>query len=48
LPGISLATTIEFPYANVSGGEVNAGSARAFGHDLAAAIRGYLETAKAP
>jgi hypothetical protein len=48
LPGISLATTIEFPYANVSGGEVNAGSARAFGHDLAAAIRGYLETVKAP
>jgi hypothetical protein len=44
LPGIDLATTFELPYANVHGSEVNAESARAFGHDLASAIREYLET----
>ena len=43
LPGIKLATTIEFPYANVLGGEVNADTARAFGRDLARSIREYLE-----
>ena len=42
LPGIVLATTIEIPYANASGCEVNPASARAFGHDLAKAIRAYL------
>ena len=46
IPGVKLATTIEFPYANVAGGEVNATSARAFGHDLARAIRSYLESRK--
>lgn len=46
LPGVKLATTIEFPYANVLGNEVNAKTARAFGRDLARAIRAYLETAK--
>lgn len=44
IPGNDLAATFELPYANASGAEVNAESARAFGHDLAAAIRGYLET----
>ena len=43
LPGIKMATTIEIPYANASGLEVNQQSARAFGYDLAAAIREYLE-----
>lgn len=46
LPGVLLATTIELPYANASGREVNADSAREFGHDLARAIRAYLETAE--
>ncbi len=44
LPGVQLATTIELPYANASDREVNAESAREFGHDLARAIRAYLET----
>lgn len=35
---------LEFPYADVNGGEVNPESARAFGRDLARAIRSYLET----
>ena len=48
LPGVKLATTIEFPYANVAGKEVNAETARAFGHDLARAIRGYLEAIAGP
>jgi hypothetical protein len=43
---VKLATTIEFPYSNVLGNEVNAKTARAFGRDLARAIRAYLETAK--
>jgi hypothetical protein len=43
LPGILVATTIELPYANVAGTPVTAESARAFGHDLARAIRVYLE-----
>ncbi|MDB6026115.1 MAG: Zinc carboxypeptidase [Verrucomicrobiales bacterium] len=43
VPGVKLGTTIEFPYANASDGEVNANTGRAFGHDLARAIRGYLE-----
>jgi hypothetical protein len=43
VPGVKLATTIEFPYANAAGGEVNASTARTFGHDLARAIREYLE-----
>lgn len=44
LPGIKLATGIEIPYANVGGKEVNAETARAFGRDLAEAMRVYLET----
>ena len=43
LEAVSLATTIEIPYANVSGKVVTAQSARAFGRDLARAIRRYLE-----
>ncbi len=43
LPGVRLASTIEIPYANVAGSPVTAESARAFGHDLARAIRRYLQ-----
>ena len=43
LPGIGLATTFEIPYANASGQPVTADSARAFGRDLAKALRRYLE-----
>jgi hypothetical protein len=43
LEGIRFATTIETPYANVRKGEVTAESARAFGADVARAIRRYLE-----
>lgn len=42
LPGVRLATTIELPYANAGGKEVNQKSARAFGRDLARAFRDYL------
>ncbi len=38
LPGIGFANTIEIPYANAGGAEVNADSARALGRDLARAI----------
>ena len=43
LPGIRLAASFEIPYANAGGQTVTAESARAFGHDLAKAIRQYLE-----
>jgi len=43
LPGVKLATSFELPYANANGKEVNAESARAFGRDLAKALRRYLE-----
>jgi hypothetical protein len=43
---VRLATTIEIPYANVSGATVTAHTARAFGRDLARAIRKYLESIK--
>ncbi len=52
LEGIRLATSFEIPYANAAGGVVDADSARAFGHDLASAVRKYLssrpETPTAP
>jgi len=48
VPGNDLAATFELPYANASGAEVNAASARAFGHDLASAIREYLESTAKP
>jgi len=41
-PGIFAATTIEIPYASAGGGPVTAESARAFGADLARALRRYL------
>ena len=43
LPGVRLATTFEIPYANASGKAVTADSARAFGGDLARALRRYLD-----
>jgi hypothetical protein len=43
LPGIDIATTVEIPYANVSGQTVTPENARAFGADLARALRVYLE-----
>ena len=42
LPGVRLAGSIETPYANARGVEVNAHSARLFGRDLASAIARYL------
>ncbi|MFW6163778.1 MAG: peptidase M14, partial [Planctomycetota bacterium] len=42
-PGIWLASSFEIPYANASGKPVTADSARAFGRDLATALRRYLE-----
>lgn len=43
LPGIRLAASFEIPYANAGGQTVTADTARAFGRDLAKAIRHYLE-----
>ncbi len=43
LPGIRLATSLELPYAKADGQTVTAATARAFGRDLARAIRRYLE-----
>jgi len=43
VPGISLATTIEIPYATASRGVVDGESSRAFGRDLARALRAYIE-----
>ena len=43
LPGIRVASTIETPYANAGGKEVTPDSARAFGRDIARAVRKYLE-----
>lgn len=42
LEGVRLATSIEIPYANASGAAVTPTTARAFGHNLAGAIRQYL------
>ena len=42
LAGIRLASTIEFPYANVARKTITAEAARAFGADLARALRRYL------
>jgi hypothetical protein len=42
LEGIRLGTSFEIPYANTAGAVVDAESARAFGRDLAAAVRLYL------
>jgi len=43
LPGVTLSASFEIPYANAAGGTVTAEAARAFGHDLAKALRRYLE-----
>jgi hypothetical protein len=43
LPGVALACGLEVPYANAGGQAVTPESARAFGKDLAKAIRRYLE-----
>ena len=42
-PGIRFAATVEIPYANVSGQPVTAETARAFGADLARALRTFLD-----
>jgi len=44
LEGIRLSTTLEIPYANVSGATVTPDTARAFGQSLAKAIRAYLDS----
>ncbi len=44
-PGILIGTSIEIPYANANGQVVTAEAARALGHDLARAIRGFLSEA---
>jgi hypothetical protein len=43
LPGIRLASTIEIPYAEARGVVVTPERARSLGHDIARAIRAYLE-----
>lgn len=43
LPNVVFATTLEIPYSNASGKVVDVDSARAFGHDMAHAIRVFLE-----
>ncbi len=43
LPGTRLATSIELPYANAEGAEVNAASALMFGEDLARGLMRYLD-----
>jgi hypothetical protein len=45
LPGVRVATTLEVAYANAGGKAVTDQSARALGHDLARALRKYLEPA---
>ena len=42
LPGALLGCTVEIPYANANGCEVNAASARELGRDLAVALAGFL------
>jgi hypothetical protein len=44
LPAVALGTTIEIPYANAGGAEVNQESARSFGKDLGMALTSYLRT----
>ena len=44
LEGISLAASLEIPYANASGEAVTPESARAFGESLAKTIKTYLES----
>lgn len=44
LPNVVFASAIEVPFANAEGAVVDTDSAKALGHDLARAIRLYLET----
>jgi hypothetical protein len=44
VPGAGPHATLELPYANASGGEVTAESARLFGRDLARMIHDYLSS----
>jgi hypothetical protein len=46
IPGVRVATTIEVAYANAEGDIVTDQTARALGHDLARALRRYLQTAQ--
>lgn len=43
LPGVEVASTIEIPYGNAYDVVVTAESARLFGHDLARAMKAYLQ-----
>jgi len=43
IKGIRLSTTLEIPYANVKGKEINQESGRDLGRDLAEGLKGYLE-----
>ena len=43
LPSVLFATVLEVPYADVAGEAVTADTARRFGHDMARALRGFLE-----
>jgi hypothetical protein len=43
LPGVRFASSIEIPYASAAGKAVTVESARALGHDLAEAIRRFLQ-----
>ncbi len=42
LPGVRVGTSLELSYANANGKEVNAGTARLFGRDVAAALREWM------
>lgn len=44
LPGMHFSSTMEIPYANVSGVAVTPENARLFGRDIVAALRRYLES----
>jgi hypothetical protein len=46
LEGISLSSTLEFPYANVSEIPVSKDSARIFGKAIAYSIQEYLQLIK--
>jgi hypothetical protein len=48
LDGIRLGTSIEIPYANADGHEVNQSTARDFGAPLAIALREYLQSGPVP
>lgn len=48
LPNAILSTTVELAYANVSGYEVNANSARELGRDMAWALAPFLQESKKP